>query len=174
MYSVSSVQRFLGDSLTYMELLETCRVILVGGSETMASSLFGVLYYVLHTPHALHKLTTEVRSTFKSACEINGRSIRKLEYQLAVINEGLRLFPPLPGNIRRITPHQGCTIGGDFVPGNTIVGFDIYAANHSSDNFVLPDDFYPERWLLNPPSQFQNDNLKISQPVSPLVSGQEE
>lgn len=159
------MQRSLNESLTYSELLETCRVIMVGGSETTATLLSGIIYYLLQTPHALLKLTAEVRSAFQDTSEISIYSVQKLEYQMAVINEALRLFPPLPGNLRRTTPPEGCIISDLFVPGNVIVGVDIYAANYSVDNFALPKHFRPERWLTDVPREFLGDNRKVSQPV---------
>lgn len=84
----------------------------------------------------------------------------------AVINESLRLFPPVPGNLRRITPPSGCFIGKDVFPGNTIVGYDMYAGGRSPTHFFRPEEFLPERYLPDPPEEFKNDNLKSYQVFS--------
>jgi len=93
-------------------------------------------------------------------------SVQKLEYQLKCINEALRILPPLPGSLRRITPKQGWNIAGRWVPGETLVAIDMYAAYHSSSHFVRPEEFIPERWNENPPEEFRHDELKVVQPVS--------
>jgi len=70
-----------------------------------------------------------------------------LTYSNAAISEAFRLFTPLPGSMRRITPPEGSTISGIYIPGNTIVAVDSYAASHSPSNFRDPEAFIPERWL---------------------------
>lgn len=72
---------------------------------------------------------------------------RSLPYLNAVISESLRIYAPIPGQLRRIAPEGGCTISGLWVPGGTIVAVDGYAASHSASNFITPAQFIPERWL---------------------------
>jgi hypothetical protein len=55
------------------------------------------------------------------------QSVQKLDYLLAVINKGLRLSPPVPGNLRRVTPREGPWITRWWIPGNVDVAVDIYA-----------------------------------------------
>ncbi len=49
------------------------------------------------------KLVAEIRSAFPSE-NVNMASVLDLKYRGAVITETMRLFHPLPGNIRRRTP----------------------------------------------------------------------
>ena len=130
---------------------------------------------------------------FKTKEEINVQSVQCLGYQLAVINETFRLFPPVPSIPRRITPGEGCVIAGHHVPGDTLVAVDLWAVGHSSANFHRCREFVPERWLpashttittpdtapdtvlLSPfstsvnntrPVEFDNDKRKAIQPFS--------
>ncbi|KAK0125566.1 hypothetical protein ONS95_000427 [Cadophora gregata] len=165
---ISNVDQFLlNDKIASAELLESCRVMLVGGAETMATVVSGMFYYLLSNSSAHSILKAEIRSQFKSADEINGNTVQKLKYLSAVIKEALRMFPPLPGNLRRITPPEGCMVGGQFVPGDTSVGVHIFAANYSTHNFNKATDFRPERWISKIPEEFQSDNRSAMQPVSP-------
>jgi cytochrome P450 len=165
--SISNLQRTLGtkSGMSYAELIETARVLVVGGTETTASLLSGMTYYLLSNPHKLHKLTAEIRSTFANPSSITMATVLPLPYLNAVINEALRLFPPLPGNLRRITPPAGSYIADKFIPGGMMVAIDIFAANHSASNFALPEAFCPERWLSNCPDIFEDDELCVSQAV---------
>ena len=167
MLRISNIEPFLSNGkLSSAELLESCRVMLVGGAETMATVISGMLYHLLSNPSALSTLKSEIRSEFKTADEINANAVQKLTYLSAVIKESLRMFPPLPGNLRRITPPEGCAIGGQFVPGNISVGVHIYASNLSGQNFNRPTDFRPERWLSKIQEKFQTDNRLAMQPVN--------
>jgi len=151
--------------MTYSEIMESSKVIMVGGAETSASALSAITYYLLSTPSAMAKLTAEIRSAFKSESEINMASVQSLKYTHAVIHEGLRLFPPLPGSMRRIVPAEGRLIAGHYMPGGTIVVVDTYAAGRSSRNFTRATEFCPERQLGSDP-EFQHDKLKAIRPFS--------
>ncbi|PVH79142.1 cytochrome P450, partial [Cadophora sp. DSE1049] len=164
---ISNIDQFLSnDKLTSAELLESCRVMLVGGAGTIATVVSGMLYYLLSSPSALSTLKAEIRSEFNATDEINGNSVQKLTYLSAVIKEALRMFTPLPANLRRITPPEGCVIGGQFVPGETSVGVHLFAANLSSQNFNKLMEFRPERWFSQVPKEFQSDNRLTMQPLS--------
>jgi cytochrome P450 len=76
------------------ELQETCVSLIVAGSETTASLLSGVVYYILKNPRILERLAKEIRTAFSTEDHINMSGVRDLEYELAVLQEGLRIFPP--------------------------------------------------------------------------------
>lgn len=90
------VQRHQGTptGMSIEELQETCNALMLGGSETTASLLSGTVYYLLKNPEKLAKLNNEIRSAFKNADEITIVSTNRLTYQAAVVEEGLRIFPP--------------------------------------------------------------------------------
>jgi cytochrome P450 len=134
------------------------------GSETTATLLCGCIYYIAAHPTIAQKLNTEIRTTFKTESEIDMLSVNQLSYMIAVLSESLRIYPPAPFSFNRVTPPEGCTIAGSFVPGNTIVAINQWSINHSSTNFARPYDFVPERWLGDP--EFENDKRKAMQPFS--------
>jgi cytochrome P450 len=76
------------------ELEDTCVQITLAGSETTASLLSGVVYQLLKNPSILEQLIKEIRITFPTEDSINMASTSSLKYELAVIEEGLRIFPP--------------------------------------------------------------------------------
>lgn len=90
------VQRHTGTpvGMTVDELQETCNALILGGSETTASVLSGTIFYLLKNPAKMARLTNEIRSTFKTESDITIVSTNQLNYQAAVLEEGLRIFPP--------------------------------------------------------------------------------
>lgn len=101
------------------ELASNADLIMLAGSETTATLLSGVTYWLLKTPHALKKVTEEVRQAFKSDEEITFDDARaNLPYMMACLQEGLRIFPPLPLGMLRIVPDgPPVQIAGVTIPG---------------------------------------------------------
>ena len=62
------------------------------------------------------KLKQEVRSRYTSSSEITSQSAT-FPYLTGVINEILRLAPPMPFGTPRIVPKEGETVDGLFIPG---------------------------------------------------------
>lgn len=106
-------------SLSPEEMQTNNRILLQAGSETTATALCGITYYLTSTPRAMAGLTRELHATFADADAVTLDDLAELEYLNAVIHEGLRLFPPVPGGfLRRLPRDEGDTIGGNFVPPN--------------------------------------------------------
>ena len=62
-----------------------------------------------------------------------------------MIDEGLRLYPPIAAGLPRIS--SGETVNGDYVPKGTIVSVNTWVAGHTETNFHDAFKFIPERWL---------------------------
>lgn len=105
-----------GRSFSVAELELNAMTLVVAGSETTASLLTGFTYHLLTNPHVYDKLVAEIRSTFEKAEDINLRSVNALKYELAALEEGLRMFPPASAGLPRRVPPGGAKIVGEFVP----------------------------------------------------------
>jgi len=147
--------------LTVEQLQLISETLVIAGSETTATLLTGLTYHLLNTPTVLSKLCTEIRSTFASDSEINMTSVNKLKYELAVLEEGLRIFPPVPFTSKRIVDGKGKEIAGRWVPPGTMVGVQQWSAYLSERNFVDADKFCPERWLNNGGAKYKNDKREV-------------
>jgi cytochrome P450 len=139
-------------------------VIIIGGSETTATLLSGAVYYLCTNPKTLEKLTEEIRSSFTSESEISFNNVSSLKYLLAVLNEALRVYPPIPGSLPREVPGKGARINGEWVPSGTAVAVCQWAACRSKDNFRDPNAFIPERWLGD--EKYADDVRDACQPFS--------
>ncbi|KAI0401406.1 isotrichodermin C-15 hydroxylase [Xylaria palmicola] len=134
-------------NLSFEKLSSTAFILVLAGSETTATTLSGATYLVLSHPEALEKLKHEVRSSFKHASDININNVGSLKYMLAVLNEALRLYPPVTSGLVRTVPEGGAEIAGHFVPEGTLVEVQQWSSNHSKDNWADPWAFRPERFL---------------------------
>ncbi|QSZ32535.1 hypothetical protein DSL72_002113 [Monilinia vaccinii-corymbosi] len=164
------------------EIGANASILILAGSETTASILNGVTYHLLQCPTILQNLTLELRSTFKNQEELTLLALARCKYLNAVLDEGLRIFPPVPSTLTRFVPEGGSIISGQYVPEGATVGVNQWSANFSSSNFHVPYEFHPERWLstedvqglkerypdmqLGDPSLFKNDDRKARQPFS--------
>src|SRR5579859_2957501 len=104
--------------MSRQEIIGTSGILIIAGSETTATLLSGVTYYLLKNPGAYDKVKEEVRGAFNEPEEINLTSTSKLSYLHACLEEALRLYPPVPLALPRRTGPEGAIIDGVFVPGN--------------------------------------------------------
>ncbi|WQF82114.1 Putative cytochrome P450 [Colletotrichum destructivum] len=134
-------------NLSFEKLSANGLILVLAGSETTATTLAGATYLLARNPDVLRKLNEEVRSAFADPSEITIGSVSKLAYMLAVLNEALRLYPPVTSGLIREIPNGGCQIASEFVPKGTFVEVQQWSANHSPDNWTRPWEFRPERFL---------------------------
>ncbi|TAQ88837.1 hypothetical protein B7494_g2857 [Chlorociboria aeruginascens] len=145
--------------LTDWEMGGCVSVLVIAGSETTATALAGLTYWLCRTPVVYERLKREVRERFEKSEEITSQSTT-FEYLTAVIHEALRIYPPVPVAMPRVVPQGGEWVDGNFVAGGAIVGVHAWSVTHSTKNFQDPETFRPERWI-DPDCK---DNLSASQP----------
>ncbi|EXJ87227.1 hypothetical protein A1O3_04186 [Capronia epimyces CBS 606.96] len=146
------------------ELFGNSSTLIIAGSETTATVLSSVSWFLLQNPRVYAALVAEVRASFSCPADINLVNINQLKYMLACLNESLRLFPPVPSGLSRMVPEGGDWIDGQWVAGGTHVSVLQLAANTSAANFSHPLEFIPERWMDDP--RFVGDDRAAMQPFS--------
>ncbi|KAM3065601.1 Cytochrome P450 monooxygenase boa3 [Clarireedia jacksonii] len=151
-----------------MFLTAQAHTLIIAGSETTAVTLTAMLAYLLRYPDKLRILNEEVRRAFTSKDQIDADGTLPLQYLFAVIEETLRILPPVPFGLPRTCP--GATIDGHVVPAGAIVSVSPYTASHDPQYWHDPEGWHPERWLepehpLHNPV-FDMDNKEASRPFS--------
>ncbi|KAF2994324.1 hypothetical protein E8E14_001802 [Neopestalotiopsis sp. 37M] len=142
-------------------LSNQANVLIVAGSETTATFLGAVTFFLLRYPETLAKLQRELRTEFAAYDQMNGDTTTSLPYLEAVVEEGLRLFPPAAIGLPRECP--GAHIDGRWVPRGAIVSTNPFSLTRDPRYWSRPDDFVPERWLGE---GLAGDNRAASQPFS--------
>ncbi|KAF2108883.1 cytochrome P450 [Lophiotrema nucula] len=154
-----------GKGLTKGEMYANTTVFMIAGTETTATLLSGVTWYLLKHPEAYTKLTEEIRSSFESDADINIETLQRLKYLRACLEEGLRMYPPVPIGLPCLVPQQGAEVCGEWIPGGTTVSCQQLAMYSSEKNFRDAKSFIPERWT-GEDDRFATDNKLALQPFS--------
>lgn len=106
------------DAMTLPEIELNASILVFAGSETTATGLSGIVRMMLQNPEAMSTLVREVRAAFHEESDITIASVGQLVYMDAVIDEGLRVCPPVTIGVPRVVPRPGDTICGQWVPGD--------------------------------------------------------
>lgn len=150
--------------MTEGEIVANASNLVLAGSETTATLLSGCVYMLLRNPEKLGKVVKEIRGAFDSDREIDLFSTSKLDYTLAVLDETMRIYPPVPNQIGRTVPRGGDTVMDIWIPAGTKIQIPQYVAGHLESNFARPEEFIPERFLGA--EEFKDDNFAVFQPFS--------
>ncbi|KAI1060511.1 hypothetical protein LB506_007092 [Fusarium annulatum] len=142
----------------WLNLQADMQLIAVAGSDTTSVTLTCLFYLLATNKDECKKLQEEIDNLFSSSSHLNHSSFAKLTYLQACIDETLRLFPPVPSGLQRMTPPEGLRVGDIFIPGDTIVTVPSYTLYRDERYFTAPDDFVPERWTTRP-EMVKNDSV---------------
>jgi len=127
---------------------------IIAGSDTTASALSNAIYYLLSNPADLHWLQHEIEQFFPQATDgttdIDPTMLADMPWLNAVINETLRLQPPVPSGLNRAPAagSGGKMVGPYFIKEGTSVIVSPYVLHRDPRYFSPdPDRFWPARWL---------------------------
>jgi cytochrome P450 len=113
-----------GGGLAKSELHSNGSTFMLAGTETTATELSGMTYLLLKNPEKLSRLRREIKAAFSTLNDMTMTKLSQLDYLQACIDEGLRLYPPVPTGLPRITPLGGAMVCNRWVPGEVSSCFD--------------------------------------------------
>ncbi|KAK5108380.1 hypothetical protein LTR62_008336 [Meristemomyces frigidus] len=137
---------------------------MVAGTETTATALSGTTFHLLKNPDILANLTAEIRTAFGSLQDMHLENLAKQKYLMAVLQEGLRMYPPVPIALPRRSPAGGMMVEGEFIPAGTSIAVHQYSTYNDESHFKHAGEFHPERWLGDP--EFKDDHLNALEAFS--------
>jgi cytochrome P450 len=132
-----------GAGLSDVELRDQVLTFIGAGHETTAVALAWTVYLLSQHPEAEHHLRAEVAEV------LNGRTptvadLPRLAYTRRVIEESLRLYPPVFGVLRDVKDDDA--IGGFHIPGRSMVILSPYVTHRHPDVWPDPETFDPDRF----------------------------
>lgn len=148
-----------GSYMTARQLRDEITTIFMAGHETTAQTLSWIFYQLAANRSVYEKIKAEA-DTFATG-EITLDTLQNLVYTKNVIEETLRLYPPVWVIARK-------AIAGDTfnravsIPGGATVLLNIYGMHHQAANFSSPEVFNP--------GHFHTDN-KVHHPFAYLPFG---
>jgi len=140
-----------GAALSDTQLRNETITFLLAGHETTANALTWTFHLISQHPEVERQLIEEIRSV------LDGRTpqledIPKLTFTKQVIQESMRLYPPIWIIERRAIRED--FIGGFHIPAGSSVVISPYALHRHPDFWKRPEDFDPSRFNERPPAAY--------------------
>lgn len=133
-----------GTGLTDSQVRDEVMTLLLAGHETTANALTWTWYELGRNPRVLARLEAELGEVVGTRAVI-ADDLQELPWNLAVIEEAMRLHPPAYMTGREAK--QPIELGGHALPAGTIVAVNIRGIHRRADYFPAPHAFQPERML---------------------------
>jgi cytochrome P450 len=131
------------DTLTNIQLRDHIMTFLAAGHGTTANALTWTFYLLSEYPEASEKLLTEMQIVLDGRVP-TADDMANLPYLEWVLNESLRLYPPVWRLLRRAT--KAFDLDGIHFPAGTTIMFSQLVIHRLPDKWKDPDVFRPERW----------------------------
>ncbi|KAK2049144.1 cytochrome P450 [Colletotrichum somersetense] len=128
---------------------------LSAGRDTTAQALTWTFYLLMKHPEVVAKVRKEIDQVTEDSQDTLEKAISEqgtptsMPYTFAVFCEALRIFPPIPFEIKQAV--QATTLpDGTFLPQNAVIVWCTWAMNRSRLTWGPDaDEFRPERWLVD-------------------------
>ena len=114
------------------------RLVIVAGSDTTASTLTHLFYHLAKDPDEIRLLREEFEPLKD---DLSASKLLGLKHLNGAINESLRLHPPVPAGVARMTPPEGIKIGEQYIPGSVTVLAPLYTLFRCQ--WMPPLPFFP-------------------------------
>eukprot|EP00026_Physarum_polycephalum_P007303 Phypoly_transcript_07362.p1 GENE.Phypoly_transcript_07362~~Phypoly_transcript_07362.p1 ORF type:complete len:509 (+),score=83.21 Phypoly_transcript_07362:77-1603(+) len=132
-------------------LLDVLKNFLIAGRDTTALCLTWTFYLLAQHPDVEKKVLQEIAQVVGDQ-ELKHEHLKNLKYMKQVIDESLRLYPPIPMDER--TPDITETLpSGHVIPAGTLVVYPTYAIHRLPQYWKDPLAFNPDRW--------ETDEIKV-------------
>ncbi|EHK19742.1 uncharacterized protein TRIVIDRAFT_193209 [Trichoderma virens Gv29-8] len=145
---IDPAEKQLGPSLSISTLTAEAIVLLFAGAEATSLTLILGTFHISKDRNMLTKLQDELSKVMIDKRTLPSLDIlRGLPYLTGVIKEALRFSHGAPGKLPRITPDEGATLCGQWIPPKTPVSLSHWVYHYDSRVFSDPGAFNPERWI---------------------------
>ncbi|KAB8275495.1 cytochrome P450 [Aspergillus minisclerotigenes] len=128
-------------------LRDDSRVVVIAGSDTTASALANIIYFLAKHPQILQKLQAELDNAMPNGPQSwTYDKAKTISYIDDIIHESLRLRPSVSGGEYRVTPAEDLQIDEVFIPGDVNVFVPQQLIQTDERYYKFSKEFIPERW----------------------------
>jgi len=142
-----------GQFFTDAELLDELMTLIVAGFETSANTLNWVWYLIARNPDVEEKLIAEAGEHLPGIAALSAESLAAMEYTQQVLEEALRLYPPVWLFTRRA--HELDELDDFDVAPDTDIYLSPFILHRTEHYWNDPDQFDPSRF--EPTDKPKND-----------------
>ncbi|MEO0867187.1 MAG: cytochrome P450 [Cyanobacteria bacterium J06642_11] len=132
-----------GKGLSIDELKDQVLLLLFAGHETLTSALASFCLLVAQHPQVLEALREE-QAGLDATAPLTLDTLRQMPYLEQVLQEVLRLIPPVGGGFRKVL--KTCELNGYQIPEGWTVLYEINQTHLNSEDYATPTAFQPERF----------------------------
>ncbi|RDX89563.1 Cytochrome P450 71D10, partial [Mucuna pruriens] len=133
--------------------------IFIGGGETSSATVEWGMSEMIRNPRVMKAAQAEVRKVFDSKGYVDESELHQLVYLKSIIKETLRLHPPTPLLIPRVS-RERCQINGYEIPAKIRVIVNAWAIGRNPKYWDDAESFKPERFL-NSSIDFRGTNFEF-------------
>ncbi|XXH00900.1 short-chain alcohol dehydrogenase [Hypoxylon texense] len=133
-------------SPTKESLNDEARLLIIAGSETTATTLAQIVFFLAKYPAVFKKLQEQVDAVMPNPADWTYEKTKSITYIDNIIDEGLRLKPAVLSNFPRVTPPQGIQIDEQHIPGDITVFVPTQRIQTDPRYWKEAADFVPERF----------------------------
>jgi cytochrome P450 len=151
-----------GQSFSNAELLDELMTLIVAGFETSANTLNWVWYLIARHPDVEAKLIAEAEEQLPKVSALSADSLANMQYTQQVLEEALRLYPPVWLFTRRSREED--ELEHFDVPPDTDIYLSPFILHRTQHYWPDPERFDPERFR-------ETDQSKNERPFFPFSLG---
>lgn len=152
-----------GNGLSLEELKDQILMLLFAGHETLTSALASLCLLLTQHSEVLARCRTE-QQQLKISKGLTQEDIKQMSYLEQVLQEVLRLVPPVGGGFRKVI--RTCEFNGYEFPEGWNVIYQISLTHQNDLVYRQPEQFTPERFVPE-----QSENLRKSLEYVPFGGG---
>jgi cytochrome P450 len=135
-----------GEHFTDKELLDELMTLIVAGFETSANTLNWVWYLIAGHPDVEARLIAEAQEFLPNVSSVNAENAAAMTYTQQVLEEALRLYPPVWLFTRRSREED--ELDDYDVPPGTDIYLSPYILHRTEQLWPDPDSFDPDRFEI--------------------------
>lgn len=147
------------DTMTRKQIRNELIVLFMAGHETTANVLAWTWYLISQVPEVAKKLHTELDEVLQGRVP-QYEDVEKLVYTRAILDETMRLYPPVPILSRQALKED--EIRGKKVPAGSIMLIVPWLIQRHKKYWDKPDHFIPERFLPGAPKPIKFTYIPFS------------